>query len=109
MTESSKSSADKVKETTALKTPKRLLSQASDVEKDSTEAQTEEKNFRDDTVYHEFRTVLQQARMEDEPGAVHHEQQEKRHQQRVRHDPHSDRLGEEVPVPKGCEQQRKNR
>ena len=29
----------------------------------STEAQTEEKNFRDDTVYHEFRTVLQPARM----------------------------------------------
>ena len=31
--------------------------------RDSTEAQTEEKNFRDDTVYHEIRTVLQPARM----------------------------------------------
>ena len=31
--------------------------------RDSTEAQTEEKNFRDDIVYHEIRTVLQPARM----------------------------------------------
>ena len=39
------------------------MSQASDVEKDSTEAQTEKKSLRDGTVYHEFRTVLQPARM----------------------------------------------
>ena len=53
---------------------------------------------------------------EDDPGAAHHEHQEKRHQQRIRvwqghckrHDHHSDRLGERVPVHQGCEHQQKD-
>ena len=53
---------------------------------------------------------------EDDLGAAHHEHQEKRHQQRIRvwqghckrHDHHSDRLGEEVPVHQGCEHQQKD-